>query len=49
MLIQELGDKYYRLHENEEKDESEDPEDVEERLRWQEEEERAKVEYFKML
>ena len=34
MLIQELGDEYYRLYENQEEDESEDPEDILRRLEW---------------
>ena len=49
LLIQELGDEYYRLYEKDEDDEKEDPEDMLRRLEWQEEEERAKAEYFKMI
>ena len=49
LLMQELGDDYYKIHERTDQDSEEDPFEEEERMRWQEEEEEAMAEYFKMI
>ena len=38
LLMQELGDDYYKLHSRDDQDSEEDPFEKEERGRWQEEE-----------
>ena len=47
LLMQELGDNYYKIHNRNDQDREEDPFEEEERVRWQEEEEEAKAKYFK--
>ena len=49
LLMQELGDNYYKLHSRDNQDSEKDPFEAEERVRWQEEEEEAKSKYFKMI
>ena len=49
LLMQELGDDYYKLHNRDDEDIEEDPFEEEERVKWQEEEEKAKATYFKMI
>ena len=49
LLMQELGDNYYKLHRRDHQDSEEDPFEEEERVRWQEEAEEAKTKYFKMI
>ena len=45
-----MGDDYYKLHRrNDQYSEGEDPFEAQERIKWLEEEERAKAEYFKMI
>ena len=42
LLMQEMGDDYYKLHRrHDQESEEEDPFEEEERVKWQEEEERA--------
>ena len=48
LLMQELGEDYYKLHNRDDQESEEDPFEIEERMRWQEEEE-AKTEYFKII
>ena len=48
--MQAMAEYYYKLHSRYDQDsEGEDPFKVEERIKWQEEEERAKAKYFKMI
>ena len=48
--MQEMGHDYYKLHRRYDQDsEEEDPFEAERRIEWEEEEEKAKVEYFKMI
>ena len=49
LLMQELGDDYYKIHNRNDQDSEEDQFEEEERVRWQEEEEEAKAKYFKMI
>ena len=49
LLMQEMGDDYYKLHRRYEQEEEEDPFEVERRKEWDEEEEKAKDEYLKMI
>ena len=50
LLMQDMGDDYYKLHRRYDKDsEEEDPFEAEGRIEWEEEEEKAKAEYFKMI
>ena len=49
LLMQELGDDYYKLQNRDDEDIEEDPFEEEERVKWQEEEEKAKATYFKMI
>ena len=48
LLMQELGDDYYKIHRNDH-DSEEDPFEEEERVRWQNKEEEAIAKYFKMI
>ena len=48
LLMQELGDNYYKLHENN-YSEGEDEEQTMRRIEWEEEEEEAKKEYFRVI
>ena len=50
LLMQEIGEDYYKLLRRYDQDsEGGDPFETEERVKWQEEEERAKAEYFKVI
>ena len=50
LLMQDMGDDYYKLHRRYAQDsEEEDPFEAEGRIEWEEEEEKAKAEYFKMI
>ena len=50
LLMQDMGDDYYKLHRRYDQDsEEEDPFEAEGRIEWEEEEEKAKAEYFKMI
>ena len=49
LLMQELGDDYYKLHNRDDQDSEVDPFEEEERVKWQEEEEEIKASYFKMI
>ena len=49
LLMQELGNDYYKLHNRDDHDSEVDPFEEEERVKWQEEEKRAKASYFKMI
>ena len=50
LLMQEMGDDYYKLHRRYDQDsEEKDPFEAEGRIEWEEEEEKAKAEYFKMI
>ena len=49
LLMQELGDNYYKLHIRDNQDSEKDPFEAEERVRWKEKEEEAKYKYFKMI
>ena len=44
-----MGNDYYKLHNRDDQDSEVDPFEEEERVKWQEEEERAKASYFKMI
>ena len=46
LLMQELGDNFYKLHNRDNHDSEVDPFEEEERVKWQEEEERAKASFF---
>ena len=48
LLMQELGDDYYRLHENNDS-EGEDEEQALRRIEWEEKEEEAKKKYFRVI
>ena len=48
LLMQELGDDYYRMHENNDSD-GEDEEQALRRIEWEEEEEEAKKEQFRVI
>ena len=49
LLMQERGDDYCKLHSRDDQDIEEDPFAEEERVKWQEEEEKAKASYFKTI
>ena len=48
LLMQELGDNYYKLYENNDS-EGEDEEQALRRIEWEEEEEKTKKEYFRVI
>ena len=48
LLMQELGDDYYKLYENNDS-EGEDEEQALRRIEWEEEEEKANKEYFRVI
>ena len=48
LLRQELGEDYM-IHKETNHEYEEDPFEVEQRIKWQEEEEKARVDYFKMI
>ena len=47
LLMQEMGDDYYKIYNRNNQESEEDLFEEEERVRWQEEEEEAKAKYFK--
>ena len=50
LLIQEMGDDYYKLHRRYDQDSEEDnPFNAERRIEWEEEDEKAKADYFMMI
>ena len=49
LLMQELGNDYYKLDNRDDQDSEVDKFEEEERVKWQEEEEKAKATYFKMI
>ena len=49
LLIQELGNNYYKINSRDDQQSEEDPFEAEERVRWLEEEEEVKSKYFKMI